>query len=216
MRFEVTLPNEDRIVFGSDLSLDLMFINGKALLHIVDTATKFSSATFLDKYGQSTTGIWNAFIDSWCTRYTGNPDRILSDSGSVLTSKAWGQLAEMTGATIRISGMEAHNSLGIGERLHAPLRRIFYKTQTDFPKLRKELLLKIAIKEMNDTVGEDGLVPSLLVFGIIPRFPIINTSLPNQRDRMKALTSANMEMNASVAERRIATALRRNMPSSMD
>lgn len=181
IRFKVTLPSDKDLVFGSELSMDLMFIDGKALLHIVDTATRFSAAIFLDKYGHSTNGIWNAFIDSWCTLYTGYPDRIKCDAGSAFNSKEWKGLNNMIGANISISGVEAHNSLGLGERLHAPLRRIFFKVQADHPSLKKELLLKIAVKAMNDTIGEDGLVPSLLVFGIVPRFPIMGTTLPNQK-----------------------------------
>lgn len=67
---------------------------------------------------------------------------------------------------------------------------------------------------MNDTLGENGFVPSRLAFGIIRRFPIISINLPNQKDRMKGLANAQMEMKAIVAERRISAALQRNVPSS--
>ena len=196
--------------------MDLMFIDGRAILHIVDTATKFSAATYLEKYGQSTIGIWNAFVDCWCTIYTGYPYRIKCDSGSVFTSEKWKALNCMAGTNISISRVEAHNSLGMGKRLHSPVRRIFYKVRTDHPTVRKELLLRIAIKAMNDTIGEDGLVPSLLVLGIVPIFPILNTNLPQQQERMKALITARQEMNSIIAERRVTTALQKSFPSSID
>lgn len=41
--------------------------------------------------------------------------------------------------------------------------------------------LRVAVKVTNNTIGENGLVPSSLVFGIIPRFPILNTKLPRKR-----------------------------------
>ena len=53
LRFSVSLPDEKDLVFGKEVSVDLMFIDGKALLHVVDTATRFSSATFLDSSGQN-------------------------------------------------------------------------------------------------------------------------------------------------------------------
>jgi hypothetical protein len=69
---------------------------------------------------------------------------------------------------------------------------------------------------VNDTQGEDGLFPSLLVFGIIPRFPIISTNLPDQKERMRILQVAQAETNTIVAERRLVTALRAQIPASAD
>lgn len=216
IRFKASIPIEDQLVFGSELSIDLMFIDSKAILHIVDSATRFSSAVFLDDYGQRVEGIWNAFIDIWCTMYTGFPNRRRTDAGPVFTSTRWRHITDMTGIEIRISGVEAHNSLGIGERLHDPLRRIYRMFKEHFPNLSQHTALKIALKAMNDTNGENGLVPSLLTFGIIPRFPIISTDLPAQRERMQTLAGAQMEMNAIVSERRTMQVLTKWVPQSVD
>ena len=52
--------------------MDLMFLDGKALHRIVDTALRFSAAAFLDEdFDQSVEGTWLAFIQIWCTLYTG-------------------------------------------------------------------------------------------------------------------------------------------------
>lgn len=56
-------------------------------------------------------------------------------------------------------------------------------------------------------MGDNGLVPSRLEFRIIPRFPILNTYLPHQKERMEALKSAHAEMNLITAERRVLEAL---------
>ena len=53
---------------------------------------------------------------------------------------------------------------------------------------------KIAVKPMNDTINPEAFVTSLLVFGIPPRFPGVNTILPDQHERMKALALARYEM----------------------
>jgi hypothetical protein len=78
--------------------MDLKFINGKAVLPIIDSATRFNAATFLDSlsesYGQSSDDIWNAFIDIWSSIYTGYPGRLLIDSGSAFTSVKWKALTE--------------------------------------------------------------------------------------------------------------------------
>ena len=66
IRFKVTLPTEEEIIFGDELSIDLMFLDGIAVLHIIYTAARFSAVTFLDahteNYGQSVYGIWFAFV----------------------------------------------------------------------------------------------------------------------------------------------------------
>ena len=122
----------------------------------------------------------------------------------------------MSGIEIGISGVEAHNSLGIGEQLHAPLGRIYRKIKNDFPQIPPHILLKLAVKAMNDTNGENGLVLSLLDFGIIPGFPIISSHLPTHRERMKALSEAQMEMNSIISERRVSKILHRNIPQATD
>lgn len=51
--FKVFLLFERKLVFGDDLSKDIMFLNRKAVVHIVHIATYFSAVAFLDAYGTS-------------------------------------------------------------------------------------------------------------------------------------------------------------------
>ncbi len=208
--FQVSLPN--KVTFNYEVALDLMKITGIAILHVVDTQTNFSAATILR--GESLEDVWYAFLDCWAAIYTGYPSKMKTDQGSVFTSPRWKQITDMTGIELQLSGVESHNSLGKGERYHAPLRRIFLKIKDHYPNLENELILKLAVKAMNDTMGPNGLVPSLLVFGVLPRFPAVSTNLPNQEDRMKALEIARSEMEAFVAEARVRTALNSNIPAT--
>jgi transposase InsO family protein len=184
--------------------MDLMFISGNAVLHVIDSATRFNAATFLDShtesYGQSSDGIWDASIDIWSSIYIGYPDRLRIDSGSAFTSVKWKTITESRGITLSISGVEAHNSLGIGERYHGPLRRVYQKIEHEFPHVGPALLLRLSVKAINDTMGTNGLVPSLLVFCVVPRFPPMSIDLPKQRDRMADLAASQMEISAIVAE----------------
>lgn len=208
--FQVTLPGD--IVFNYEVAIDLMFINRIPILHVVDTQTAFSSAEILTK--QNTDSIGNAFLMCWSSIYAGYPDKLRVDSGSVFTSRRWKDITNMVGIQLKISGVESHNSLGSGEKYHSPLRRIFLKVKDTYPHLDNKIILKLSVKSMNDTMGPHGLVPSLLVFGILPRFPISNTGLPDQRDRMKAMQVARAEMETYVAEERIKLAIRKNIPAS--
>jgi hypothetical protein len=145
LRPKTTLPSGEELHFGSELLMDPMFINGKAVLHFIDSATRLNAATFLDShsesYGQSSDGIRDSFIDIWCSIYTGYPERLRIDSESTFTSVKWKTLTEPRGITLRISGVEAHNSLGIGERYHGPLRRLYQKSEHEFPHVGPVLLL---------------------------------------------------------------------------
>ena len=179
VRFKVSLPNEQDIKLGDEFFIDVMFLDGKAVLYVIDTATRLSSAIFLDAhaatYGQSIEGIWLAFVKAWCILYTGLPNRLLVDQGFTFTSDRWREITSQTGIQLRISGVKAHSSLGIGERLHGPPRNIYRKVRADFPDASPFIVLKIAVKPMNNTIGENGLVSSPLLFRIVPRFPIIST-----------------------------------------
>lgn len=62
---------------------------------------------------------------------------------------------------------------------------------------------------MDSTIGENGLVPFWLVFGITTRFPIIGHDLPAQRKRMNNLAKAQKGMNAFLPRRRILSTLER-------
>ena len=46
VRFKVSIPNEQDLKFGDEMSIDLMFLDGNAVLHVIGAATRFSSAIF--------------------------------------------------------------------------------------------------------------------------------------------------------------------------
>ena len=183
-RFKVSLPN-DEIIFNHTLALDLMWLNSKAVLHVVDTQTHFSSAAFLR--GQTVEDVWDAFMFCWVTQYTGFPVKIKTDQGSCFTSLRWTSRTNAVGTEMETSGVESHNSLGPGERYHEPLRKVFKNIMDEQPDMRNEHALRLAIKACNDTLGPEGLVPSYLVFGCIPRFPSVDSSLTKQKERMQAM-----------------------------
>ena len=100
----------------------------------------------------------------------------------------------MAGVILELSGVESHNSLSSEEEYHDPLRRIYEKILFDNLSMPPDFILSTAVKAMNDTMNCDGLVPSLLVLGVLPRFPSLRTKLPNQTDCMRALSAARAEM----------------------
>lgn len=64
--------------------------------------------------------------------------------------------------SIEIGGVEYHISIGTSERYHYRLRKIFRSIIADYPNRDSELALRCAIKEKNDTMRLQSVVPSRL------------------------------------------------------
>jgi hypothetical protein len=121
--FQIRYPAQ--IVFNHEIQLDLMYLHGNPVLHIVDVATTFSAANFLP--AQDDSSVWNTFLIGWATLYIGFLECILADQGSVFMATNWETACELSKIHLRHTGTEIHNSLGSGERFHSPLRRIYEK-----------------------------------------------------------------------------------------
>ena len=66
--------------------------------------------------------------------------------------------------------VEAHNSIDKIKRYHQPLRRAYEIIQNKLQdKTSPEIILQMAVKAVNDSAGPDGIVPTLLIFGVYPR-----------------------------------------------
>jgi len=175
-RFRVGMPNEDTRL-SQLVYVDLMWIEGKAALHVVDKDTCLGAAAFLNE-GQTTDAVWEAFQRIWVTPYIGYPAEMHVDQGSNLTSARWSALAEAAGIKMRASGIESHNSLGAGERYHAVLRDLYQRVRASHPNIAAKSSLTLAVWAMNQTIGPQGLSPMLLVFGVHPRISVGTEDLP--------------------------------------
>jgi hypothetical protein len=191
----------DDIVFNQEIRLDLMYIDGRPVLHVVDTGTTFGAATFLDE--QSFGSVWNALLRCWSTMYVGFPMSMLTDQGSVFLSRDWKASCAALGIRLRHTGTESHNSLGTGERFHAPLRRIYNKVSLDHPLVPPDVRLAMSVHAMNTTQGPEGLVPITLVFGKTPVIPHVDQVPVAQAPRLRAMHTAKAEYEQLLAERRI-------------
>ena len=216
-RFRVTLGSEN-VRFNERIMMDIMYIGHSPVLHIGDEETKFSAAAFLPSAG--TDDIWKTFLLNWSTIYTGMPNRMIIDQGSALgRSSVFAELADDADIVLEKTGTEAHSSLGIGERYHQPLRNTFRKLVQVYPKQDKNLLLQCAVKSMNDTLGPEGIVPSVLVFGEYPQAYSKSETRPNRPtsiERSKIAHTARMEMSKHMAKVRLARALKHAVPTVVD
>ena len=218
-----TAPTRFRVSFGAEngrfnerVLLDIVTIDGKPVLHIVDEGTRFSAARFVPDV--STNTIWSTILDCWALIYTGLPNRMLVDQGTHL-GDAFKNLGALANISVDSTGVEAHSSLGLGERYHQPLRQTFRKIMAAHPKTPPARALAASLKAMNDTLGPEGLVPSALV---IREFPPVftNSEAPaarlTLRERASVAQSARKEMGKIMAEMRVRRALHHRTPSAAD
>lgn len=123
--FKVVLPIEKVVVFREGLSMALLFLNGEAVLHVVDTATHYSGAIFLDAH-RANHGhcVLLAFFMIWCNISTGYPNRLLTDQGSMFTSERCKNWTDLEGTELRLFGVAPDSSFDIEERYYEPLQRV--------------------------------------------------------------------------------------------
>lgn len=108
--------------------------------------------------------------------------------------------------------MESHNSLALVEPCNAPLRRWFHKICHAEPSIIPELALKIAQNALNDTMGPNGLVPTLVVYEILRRLTTASPQIADQQLRMRALEIARREMETVVTHLRITQEMSSRVP----
>ena len=190
MRFKVTIPGS--AVFNRRVKLDLMFEQGKSILHVVDDGTNMNAAGVLKR--QDVGSVWNSFVSIWSRVYLGDPSEMQCDQGSVFTSHDWKALCDSHDIQLQLNPTEQHNSLGSGETYHHPLRRVLRKLTFENPQVEFEVLLQIAVYAINTSANPYGLIPCLLVFGSLPRVPFFPATDPKTTsERMATIDTARAE-----------------------
>lgn len=68
--FKVSIGTGD-IRFNHEVALDIMYLERRPVLHVVDLQTRLRAARFLGKI--STDAVWTAFLECWVKTYVGHP-----------------------------------------------------------------------------------------------------------------------------------------------
>ena len=121
------------------------------------------------------------------------------------------------GIKVKIVPVEAHNSIGIVECYYGPIRHAYLIIMTEIQGIDKDMALQMAFKAINNTAGPDGLVPTLLVYGTLPRMVEYDTLSSTIVQHSAALKKAMTEIQKLRAKRQVNNALNtRNGPSITD
>jgi hypothetical protein len=211
-RFKFTLKDDP--VFNHTIVVDTMYLEGNIpVLHVVDEATSFQAARFLENITAEHT--WDTLRLCWIDVYLGPPEVIKHDAGKSFKSATFRQCAATLSIATEAVPIEAANSVGLVERYHAPLRRAYdiISSELSSKNVPRDMRLQMAVKAVNDTAGYNGLIPTLLVFGAFPRITDGDPPSLTTTERAMAIKQAMSEVAKLHAERQVADGLRmRNGP----
>ena len=164
-RFKFNLRED--VQFNLSIIVDIFYISGKPVLHVVDEGTRYQAGKWLQNISAKHT--WDTLRTCWIDTYLGPPDIITTDAGKNFASREFNQYAATIGTRLKIVPVEAHHSIGIVERYHAPIRRAYSIITTEIRDLEPDMALQMAFKAINDTAGPDGFMPILLVYSAYPQ-----------------------------------------------
>jgi hypothetical protein len=146
----------------------------------------------------------------------GSSDVITADAGKQFVAREFRQYAGNMRITVKTAFVEAHHSIGMMKRYHDPLRRVYAIITTEISSIDLEIALQMTFKAINDSVGFDGLVPTLLVFGAYPRMTEMDASSPSITQRAIAMKRVMEEVQKFNATRQVNDALHtRNGPNPL-
>ena len=210
--FKIRVPHE-HLEFNSEILVDLFWLGGRACLSVMDRDTKYTAAMFVPN--QTVASVWECIQRCWLLRYLGPPSAMRHDAGvQFLTPKMYA-LAAAQGISCRPVPIEHPQGLGNGERYHSVIRRLYNRVKADHPSISDEYALDVALKALNDTMGTDGLTPTLLFYGVHPKLPLPNsssTTMP-QSERLLAMKLARDEYAKVVDEQKLKAVQRAQSPS---
>lgn len=87
---------------------------------------------------------------------------------------------------------ESHNSVSLCKRYYSVIRRVYNKLRSEHPNQDKHVRLQLAVHAVANTSVPEGLTPTPLVFGAVPRIPKpdVSTLQQDQKQRIESTRSA--------------------------
>ena len=184
--------------FNEVISMDLKFIESHGILHIIDNATKFSSAAVL-KCKKKEEIVEKIFLH-WIQIF-GSPENFFSDNGGEFNNELMRELGELLNTRVLTTAAESPWSNGVTERHNALLADMVEKVMED-TKCSLEVAVAWSVAAKNALKNVHGFSPNQLVFGRNPNIPTVLNSKP---PALEGTTSSELiaeHLNAMHASRK--------------
>ena len=158
--------------FNESVVIDIKYCENHLVLHLIDHATRFSSAAIIRSKHKDT--IISKVFQIWILIF-GPPKQILTDNGGEFTSDDFREMGEKVNTTIKTTAAESPWSNGINERHNAIRGNIAEKIHNE-TKCSMDIAIASAVSSKNALANVHGYSPNQLVFGYNPNFPSVLTS----------------------------------------
>jgi len=171
----VALPKADR--FNQVVAMDLKEVEkGKVwILHLVDTATRYTSACLINTKRKEV--VVTKLFQIWLA-YFGSPSKFHNDCGGEFCNEVLREMCEKFDIEAGTTPGESPFSNGIVERNNAILYESMMKTKED-ANCSLEMALAWAVSAKNALQNVHGYSPNQLVFGRNVNLPtVISSELP--------------------------------------
>ena len=113
----------DEIFFNHEIEVDIMWLDGDGIIHIIYRSTRYSVAKYLTP--QTSENSWNLIIEFWISVFNGFPQIIAHDQGPQFTAGYFHDSCAQLGIIAKETPTESHNSPSTCEIYHPMIRRIF-------------------------------------------------------------------------------------------
>ena len=153
--------------FNESVAMDLKQVSGELVLHLIDHATRFSSAGVIPSKNRDV--IISKIFQIWISIF-GPPKQILSDNEGEFANEDFRIMAEKLNTTVRTTAAESPWSNGINERHNAILENMVSKVMSD-TGCSLDIAISWAVASKNALTNVYGYSPNQLVFDRNPNFP---------------------------------------------
>ena len=163
--------------FNETVAMDLKFINSRPVLHMIDHATRYSTACLLSN--KKPASVIQGVMTHWIQIF-GYPTQVLTDNGGEFVNSELIELAEKFNIVLKTTAAESPWSNGMCEKHNGVIGDMVAKIQMD-SDCSLELALSWALSAKNSLMNVYGFSPNQLVFGYNVRLPDVHTDkLPAQ------------------------------------
>lgn len=167
-----------------DVEADTMLLSSRAVAHMVDGATHFCAASFLQN--QYSPEIWRFLRQVWSLVYLGPSGFLIADQRSAYTPRKMKETVKASRVHLEEAPVKIPGTNSAVKTYHGPLRLAYehIRADTEHHTQGKECL-RLAVFVASYTVRLEGLCAVILVFGAFPRSGWTNpASTPLERAKL--------------------------------
>ncbi len=160
--------------FNETVAMDIKFINGHPILHLIDHVTRYSAASRINN--KKPESVIQCILTHWI-RIFGQPKYFLFDNGGEFDNNELKNMCEKFNIHIKTTAAESPWSNGLCERANSILQDMVLKIMMD-TNCSIDMAIPWAISAKNSLANTYGFSPNQLVFGQEIKLPSVHHDLP--------------------------------------